>query len=49
MTEDEIKEMQFAVDEYGNRKMQNPEYAAKVRKAWEQLRGTKSTPQIVGM
>jgi len=49
MTEDQVKEMQFAVDEYGNRKMQNPEYAAKVRKAWEQIRGNQSTPEIVGM
>jgi len=47
VTMEQINEMQFAVDEHGNRKMQNPEYAARVRKMYEQLQGTKHTPEII--
>lgn len=47
MTMEQIHEMQFALDEFGNRKMQDPEYAAKVRAEIAKLKGNKHSPQII--
>jgi hypothetical protein len=44
---DEIHQMQFAVDEFGERKMRDPKYAAEVRKLLADHAGTKHTPEII--
>jgi hypothetical protein len=48
ITPEEVKELQFANDEHGNRKMRNPEYAKMVQQKLNQLHGTENHVEIIG-
>jgi len=48
VTAEEVKELQFAKDEHGNRKMRDPEYAKMVQRKLEQLHGTENHVEIFG-
>jgi hypothetical protein len=48
MTKEELDTMQFAVDDNGVRKMQDPEYRAKFEKAANAFYGTEDYVEIVG-
>jgi hypothetical protein len=48
MSMDEIYQMQMAVDSNGERKMRNPEYAAKIHKLMERHVGKGEHQRFVG-
>jgi len=48
LTVEQLHEMQFAVDEHGQRKMQNPEYAKEVRRMQDQLYGSGDHRIVIG-
>ena len=48
ITAEEINELQFATDEFGQRKMRNKEYADMVQQKLNQLHGTENHVEIIG-